>query len=395
MNFKPIYRNKRSHSFRPMPVGISRVLFVSLLVASLLFPGLASAVRIKDICSFEGVRDNQLMGYGLVVGLNDTGDDMDTEFTRQSLVSFLKRNRIQVNPNQVKVKNVAAVIVTATLPPFARQGSKLDITVSSIGGAESLQGGTLISTPLSPAVPSPDGSMPIYAIAQGPVSTGGFASKQGGGSSVVKNHPTTALIPGGATVEREVQTAFATKPEIDLLLRNADFTTAERVAQIINSSIGSGLAKPRNSEAVSVRMPKGGTEERVKFLAQIEVLDVSPDAPARVVFNERTGTIVMGSNVRISTAIITHGNLILENQSQSANIPVQPFTPVGTKPILDRDTSVRVTEEQGSARVLQEGVTVGEVAKGLNALGVTARDIISILQALKECGALQAELVAM
>jgi len=180
-----------------------------------------------------------------------------------------------------------------------------------------------------------------------------------------------------------------------LLLRNPDFTTSERISEMINAAEGPRVAKASNSGVVAVKMPAGGPEERVKFISRIESLDVSPDSPARVVYNERTGTIVMGSKVRISTAIITHGNLVFEKQEMPANIPVQPFTPAGTEPIRDKYTSVRASEEQGSARVLQEGVTVGEVAKGLNALGVTARDIIAILQALKECGALQAELVAM
>jgi flagellar P-ring protein precursor FlgI len=363
-------------------------------MAAAIFVSPADAVRIKDICSYEGVRGNQLVGYGLVVGLKQTGDDMGTEFTRQSLVSFLRRNNIQVDLKKVKVDNVAAVMVTATLPPFAKQGAKIDVVVSSIGDAETLQGGILIATPLYPVAPGENGERIVYAVAQGAISTGGFAAQQGG-SSVVKNHPTTALIPGGATVEREVQTAFATKPEIALMLGNPDFTTADRIAQLINATEGSAVAEARNSGAVALKMPAGGPSERVKFLARIEGLEVSPDGPARVVYNERTGTIVMGGNVRISTTIVTHGNLTISKQDIPANIPVQPFTPPGTQPILDRYSTVATTEEKGTARVLQEGVTVGEVAKALNALGVSARDIIPILQALKECGALQAELVAM
>lgn len=354
----------------------------------------AFAVRIKDICSIEGVRDNQLVGYGLVVGLNGTGDDTDTQFTKQSLVSYLKRNNIQVDPAQVKVKNVAAVIVTATLPPFAKQGSKMDVTVSAIGSAADLHGGVLLATPLRPSAPSYAGLGQIFAMAQGSISTGGFAAGQKA-NSVVKNHPVVATVPNGATVEREVPTAFETKPEINLLLRNPDFTTAERVSQIINNSLGGTLAAAHNSSTVSVKMPAGGGEERVKFISQMEALEVSPDSPARVVYNERTGTIVMGANVRISTAVISHGNLIFRQEDTSSET-LQPGG-FGMPPVkaTNSSSSLTVEEGRGKAQVMQEGVTIGEVAQALNALGVTARDVISILQALKECGALQAELVSM
>ncbi|MBN1866242.1 flagellar basal body P-ring protein FlgI [Candidatus Sumerlaeota bacterium] len=352
------------------------------------------AVRIKDICTIEGVRENQLVGYGLVVGLNGTGDGSGATFTNQSLASFLRRNNIRVDPTKLQTDNVAAVIVTASLPPFARQGSKIDVVVSTLGDAEDLKGGTLVATPLRPVGAPANRSDLVYAVAQGPVSTGGFAASQGE-AAVVKNHPTSGVIPGGGLVEREVPTSFATKSEIDFVLRNPDFTTASRIAQIVNASVGQGAAQARDSRVVSVRVPGGGTDERVRFIAQVESLEVSPDSPARVVYNERTGTIVMGSNVRISTAIITHGNLVFEKQSTPANIPVQSLTPPGTQPILDKTSSIRVTEERGDLQVYEEGVTIGEVARGLNALGVTARDIIAILQSLRECGALQAELVPM
>lgn len=354
------------------------------------------AVRIKDISSFEGIRDNYLVGYGLVVGLDDSGDDTETQFTRQSLISYLRRNNIQVEIDEVDFENVAAVIVTATLPPFMRQGSRIDVTVASVGDAESLQGGVLISTPLRSIV-SP-GNGPVIAVAQGAISTGGFQAGQGGTSSIVKNHTNVAIIPNGAIIEYEVQTAFATKSEINILLKNPDFTTARRIEQIINATIGSGIANARNSAVVSVRMPSGGTRERVRFIAAMELLEVSPDIPARVVYNERTGTIVMGRNVRISTVIITHGNLVFEreeNISEFASTTTDSFGQVTSVEASNSNSSTRVTEERGEFKVLDEGVTIGEVAKALNALGVTARDIISILQALKASGALQAELIAM
>jgi len=356
----------------------------------------AQAVRIKDVCSIEGMRDNHLVGYGLVVGLKGTGDKRQTGFTIQTLTGFLRKNNIQVDPTTVDVKNVAAVMVTADLPPFARQGMRIDTVVSSIGDAENLQGGTLIATPLRPATANPSDPAQVYAIAQWNISTGGYAVSQAE-SSVVKNHPNVALIPNGAIIEREVKTAFATKPEINLLLHNPDFTTSVRVAEAINKVIGKEVATPRNATAVAVQMPEGGANERVNFVARIESLDVSPDAPARVVYNERTGTIVMGSNVRIATCIITHGNLILKTEKREAAalaVTPGPFGPTTTA-VGVAEQRAKATEEPSRFRVMQEGVTVGDIAHGLNALGVSARDIISILQALKQVGALQADLVAM
>lgn len=379
-------------SFRPLSFALSLLLLASS----------AQAARIKDICSIEGVRDNQLIGYGLVVGLNGTGDGSGDDMGLQTLVTFLKRNNIQMDIKKVKPKNVAAVVVTATLPPFAHQGTRLDVTVSSIGDAADLHGGTLLAAPLRPVTADPSAPGSVYGVAQGPVSTGGFSSGTGGGgatAAVVKNHPTTGAIPNGAIVEREVETAFATKPEAVLQLRNPDFTTADRIAQIINATFGSSIAKAHDSASVAVTMPAGGdTEARVQFLSQVENLQVSPNVPARVVFNERTGTIVMGGDVRITSAIITHGNLTVETKTATTAAVAQQAGALGGGQQLAVQTAtaeVKVKEEPGEFRVIDEGVTIGEVAKALNALGVSARDIISVLQALKECGALQAELVAM
>ena len=370
------------------------------LLALLAPAGIAHAVRLKDICTIEGVRENQLIGYGLVVGLDGTGDGRRAAFTPQALANFLRRNNLQLDVEDMRMDNVAMVIVEATLPPFARQGARIDVRVSAIGDAENLHGGTLLPTPLRPPTASPSAPGSVYAVAQGALSTGGFATggRGGAGSSVVKNHPTTAMIPGGAIVEREVQTAFSTKPEFVLQLRNPDFTTARRIEQIINNTLGSGLAQALSAGAVSVRMPEsGGNEERVRLLAEVENLQVSPDAPARVVYNERTGTIVMGGNVRISTAAITHGNLILRTSRDTRDVLSQTVGRYGETTVQARSEGEdrEVVEEQGKFQVMDEGVTIGEVAEGLNALGVTARDIIAILQALKQCGALQAELMAM
>ena len=383
----------------PRTIGLfrRRIAVVAAALAIVATVAGAQGVRIKDICSIEGVRSNQLIGYGLVVGLDGTGDGDDADFTRQSLVSFLRRHNIRVDVDNIKVENVAAVMVTANLPPFTRPGARIDAVVSSIGDAEDLHGGTLVATPLRPVTADASTPNSIYAVVQGPISTGGFSAGTGG-SKVMKNHPTVAVISNGALVERSVPTLFATKPETHLMLKNPDFTTAQRIATIINNTMGAELARARDSASVAVRLPGGGTEQRVQFISEIEALQVSPDSPARVVYNERTGTIVMGSNVRISTAIITHGNLIFEKQNDTTNLLTKTITPEGTvdqTQIQQTESSVDVTEERGQFKVLDEGVTIGEVARGLNALGVTARDIIAILQALKECGALQAELVPM
>lgn len=375
---------------------MKKTLLLPLLLLLLVTPPpSALAVRIKDITTVEGVRDNQLIGYGLVVGLNNTGDDRAPGFTIDSLAAFMRKNGINLEPSQIDVKNCAAVAVTATLPPFAKQGMRMDVVVSSLGNSTNLAGGTLIATLLRPVGANPNEPNNVYAVAQGTISTGGYAIS-GQNASQVKNHPNVAFIPNGGLIEREVKTAFASKPEIQMLLRNPDFTTAVRVAQIINSTLGQDTAKARDATSVSVKMP-AGAEDRVTYLSQIESLEVSPDSPARVVYNERTGTIVMGSNVRISTAIITHGNLVFEKKENKSESLTQNMNKniVSTLKATNESTDLKVTEEKMPFRTIQEGVTIGEVARGLNALGVSSRDIISILQALKECGALQAELVAM
>lgn len=379
---------------------------VTMMLLFLFAGSPAWGVRIKDIVEIEGQRDNFLVGYGLVVGLDGTGDQMAPEL----LGAFMKRFNIKLAANDIESDNVAAVMVTATLPPNRGQGQRIDVNVSAMGDAENLHGGTLMPAFLRPSTADPNDPLSIYAQAQGSLSTGGFATGTGGsgGSSIVKNHPTTALIPNGGIVEREVKTNFATKAEIALKLRNPDFTTSLRISQMINAEAGEGMAESLDSGTVMVKMPavdEKNRGKRSKFLAEILGYSVSPDAPARIVYNERTGTVVMGGNVRISTTIITHGNLILEQQGTGIVQQDQTNTtatgPEGSTNVNQTNTldisqqNLLATEEEHQFKVIDEGVTIGEVAKGLNALGVTPRDIISILQALKACGALQAELVAM
>jgi flagellar P-ring protein precursor FlgI len=383
---------------------LGRMLWAAVVALGLLAPA-AQAVRIKDICDIEGVRTNKLVGYGLVSGLAGTGDDLGGE----TQIALLRRLNIRLDAQDIKSKNVAAVMVTPDLPPFAGPGTQIDVTVSALGDSKSLQGGVLLATPLRPAGMPPEAAGSVYAIAQGNLSVGGFATGTSGGqASIVKNHVNTATIPNGAIVEREVETLFATKPAILLKLRTPDFTTANRIAQMINNTLSDGAAQCRDAASVSVKMPaSGNTDERVRFVSNLETLEVSPDMPAKVVFNERSGTIVMGGNVRISKALITHGNLIFERREETDHLTqaIAPLVQDGllTQPQYDAILtnfestrgSVKATEEKGKFQVLEEGVTINEVARGLNALGVTARDIMAILQALKEAGALQAELVSM
>lgn len=357
---------------------IATVLILSLLNIAPLF-----AARVKDIVTIEGVRDNQILGYGLVIGLNGTGDKQGTEFTIQSLATMLSKQGIVVNPQDVKVKNVAAVIVTATLPPFIKAGSKTDVLVSSIGDATSLQGGTLLMTPLKAP------NQQIYAVAQGPVSIGGFLGGKGG-DTIQKNHPTAGRIPGGALVEREVKVDLDSMELIALTLNSQDFTTALRLSKAINNFLGEEGAEPVSSATVNVRVPERFRGRIVELIASIETLDVRVDRNAKVVLNERTGTIVMGEDVRISTVAISHGNLTIQIRTEHQVSQPLPFSKGQTVVVPQRE----VTVEEGKSQLLlvDGGVSIGEVVRALNAIGVTPRDLIAILQAMKAAGALQAEI---
>ena len=354
-----------------------------VLYALLLWQSPVQAARIKDIVDIKGARQNQLVGYGLVVGLFGTGDGKNSVFTSQSLAALLNKMGVTVNPEQLKGNNVAAVMVTADLPPFARAGSQIDVLVSSIGGAESLQGGTLLLTPLRAA------NGQVYAVAQGPVSTGGFVVK-GASAGVAKNFPTVGRVAGGALVERELSVAFNEKHRLCLALRAPDFTTASRVAAAINATVFNGTASTPDGGTVDVIVPQRYLGNVVAFVSMIENLEVTPDVESKVVINERTGTVIMGETVRISTVAIAHGNLSIQI-SESANVS-QPLPFSDGRTVATPQTDVAVQEGRSPIYLMNQGVSIGDVVRALNALGVSPRDLIAIFQALKAAGALQAKL---
>lgn len=366
------------------------VCFLLIIIISCLYScNLNAGVRIKDIAHVQGVRDNQLLGYGLVVGLNGTGDKSTTSFTFQSVVSMLERLGVTVSKSQISMKNVAAVIVTAKLPPFVREGSRIDCVVSSLGDATSLQGGTLLMTPLQGA----DGR--IYAVAQGTVSIGGFnVGGAAGGMTVQKNHPTVGRIPGGALIEKEVPTDFIKQDILKISLARADFTTCDRIVKAINHRLGREYAWAEDAGMLKVGVPEEYRNNIIGFIAQIEKIEVVPDTIARVVINERTGTIVAGEQVKISRVAVSHGNISIEIKSRYKISQPLPFSETGTTAVVP-ETETVVEEETARVIVMPEGVNISEVANALNVLGVTPRDMISIFQAIKEAGALQAELVIM
>jgi flagellar P-ring protein precursor FlgI len=345
------------------------------------------AARIKDLASIEGVRDNQLLGYGLVVGLNGTGDDIKKSvFTKQALINLVKRLGMSITPEvfkQMKTDNVAAVMVTATLPPFARPGTKIDVQVSTMGDATSLAGGTLLMTPLK----GPNGR--TYAVAQGPLAVGAI-SFGGKAAKVQKNHPTSGRLANGAIVERSVGWELPPTGDLTHELKDADFTTAARMVEAINARSGPATAHSPDSGTVKVLMPISYREDVVGFIADLESIEVEADAPARVVVNERTGTIVMGQDVRISTVAVAHGNLNLVI-SEAMDV-TQPNPLAAGQTVAAPQTNINVVEDEGNLVVLEMGVSIGEIAKALNAIGATPRDLIAIFQAIKAAGALHAEL---
>lgn len=352
----------------------------------LLLAGPAAAVRVKDIASVKGVRKNQIIGYGLVVGLNGTGDKEGTEFTVRSLASLLAKLGIGVDPDEIQVKNVAAVMVTSDLPPFARNGSPLDAVVSSMGDAKSLEGGTLLMTPMF----GTDGE--VYAIAQGPLSVGGFsAGGGGGGSSVQKNHPTVGRIVGGVTVERELSYTIGERTDFELALGMPDFTTALRAADAINAHFDAPVAEPLDAGTLHLRVPPTHLAQVVDFMAEVEAVELEPDRRARVILNERTGTVVMGAEVRISTVAVSHGNLSVTISATSEASQPAPFARQG-ETVVVQNQDVEAVEEAGALTLVEGPVTILELVQGLNAIGVTPRDLIAILQAIKASGALAADL---
>ncbi|MCK8602414.1 flagellar basal body P-ring protein FlgI [Desulfoferrobacter suflitae] len=355
-----------------------------LMISWCFSPESCHAARIKDIAYFMGTASNPLVGYGLVAGLNGTGDKERTRFTVNTLANLLDNVGIHIDPNMIKVKNVAAVMVTANLPPFVRVGSKLDVQVSSIGDAKDLQGGTLLMTSLQ----GPDGK--TYALAQGPLSTGGFSFSGQSGTSVQKNFPTVGFISGGATVEQEVSTDFGSQQSLDLVLRTPDFTTAHRTAQEINQLFGGELARALDAASVKIQVPSDFAGRITELIAEVENLQVEPESVAKVVINERTGTIVIGENVRITPVAVAHGNLTVQISEDPFISQPLPFSD-GETAIVPQ-TNIEVQEEKGSLAVVGGGVSIQQLVQGLNAIGATPRDLINILQAIKAAGALQAEI---
>lgn len=341
------------------------------------------AVRVKDVANIEGVRDNQLIGYGLVIGLNHTGDRVQQNiYAKQTLQNLLERMGISVKVETLKPENIATVIITGTLPPFIRQGSKIDVTISSIGDAKSLQGGTLVLATLKGI----DGQ--IYAVAQGPVSTGGISAGSKG-NSVDINHPTVARIANGATVERRV--ALELGNLLTLNLKQEDFTTASRLQQAINNSFGDNCARAIDSRNVEVRVPEKFQTDPINFISQLESLKVSIDSVAKVVINERTGTIVLGQNVRLSAVAISQGGITVRIGTELQVSQPSPLSDKG-KTVVVPKTSVQITEKPTQAISLNDGVTVDEFIRGLRMMGVSTSGVISILQAIKSAGALNADL---
>jgi len=385
---------------RNLKIKIFSLIFSFFLVTS------GFSARLKDIVDIEGVRGNYLIGYGLVVGLKGTGDGVLSKFTVQSVVNMLERFGIKVPKEQIILKNVAAVLVTAYLPPFAMPGQRIDVEVSSLGDAKSLQGGTLLLTPLL----GPDGK--VYALAQGPVSLGGFAA-EGAGARIQTAHPTAGKIPNGAIVERPVEEGLKfnglpkgtpeeiekiikkgemdLQPRITLSLKEPDFSTAYKIAETINIYLKGNYAQPKDNRNIELVIPPSYREKEIKLLAELENLEIPTDTPAKVVIDERTGTVVIGENVRISKVAIAHGNISIQVKEYPEVYQPYPFSP-GETVVVPR-TEIEAKEKKAKVVILEEGATLGELVRALNAVGATATELISILQAIKAAGALQAELI--
>jgi flagellar P-ring protein precursor FlgI len=377
---------------------------IACIIAFIILADIVHAARIKDIANIGGVRDNQLIGYGLIVGLNGTGDDVKNGFTKETLVNMLFRQGLIIpRDRDVKADNIAAVMVTAKLPPFVKGGTRIDVDVSSIGNAKSLQGGTLLMTPLKGA----DGE--VYAVAQGAVTIGGFAASGAAGGGVTKNHTTAGRITNGATVEKELPYEFQKSRMLTINLYQPDFTTSTHLAEVINTSMKNVEVKLLDSSSVTVRIKENVGMNMVQLVSLVENLDVPVDSAAVVVMNEKTGTVVMGENVRISTVAVAHGNLsiqIKEEKKVSQPLPFAPKAPAGSAPtkkggvimapggqtVVTPESHVTVAEEKKQLLVVPRGVTIQEVVRALNAIGVSPRDLITIMQAIKAAGALQADL---
>lgn len=359
----------------------NRAKFWAFTVAILAASALSQAERIKDIVDIQGIRGNPLWGYGLVIGLNGTGDD--SEASRRALANLLRKSGLVLNPGDVASKNIASVLVTAELGPFSRKGGAIDVTISAIGNASSLQGGTLLMTQLQAA----DGN--TYAVAQGNIVIGGY-SASGEAASVSKNHTTVGNIPGGATVEREELASFVENGQMALQLKNADFATAENIAAAINAAHPNAAAV-EDAGTVKIEVPRKLVKAELnKFIVSIGAMDVKVDYPAVVVINEKTGTVIIGDNVKISLVGISYGSLAIVKQEHEGVSQPPPFSRGQTTKV--KETDVQAVEESGPLRLIPRQVSVSELVTALNRMGLTPRDLIAIFQELKKAGALQAEL---
>lgn len=364
---------------------VSRCATFLALVSLLLFSVPARAARIKDLTLVEGGRDNQLVGYGLVVGLAGKGDSK-LSYTVQSIANALQRHGINVPANTIKSDNVAAVMITADIQAFAKPGSRIDVTISAIGDAKTIQGGTLLQTPMVGADEA------VYAVAQGALAVGGFLGGEGGtgGATVQKNHPTVGIISGGAIVEREIPAEIVKNNSVEFMLINADYASAARMAEAING-VFPGTALARNASAVNIAVPEEYRNYEVNFIASLGAIEVTPDSIARVVINERTGTIIATQNVRISTVAVSHGSLTISVSSTLAVSQPGAFSNGQTTTVPNTQTNAN--ESKTRFTVVDDFPTIQQVASALNALGLTTRDMMAIFQSMKRAGALQAELI--
>jgi flagellar P-ring protein FlgI len=368
------------------PAKLAGAITLSLLLLAGTIPAPASGVRVRDLVMVAGARDNQLVGFGLVAGLPNQGDK-DPIYTQEAFANLLQRYGIKVPATTLSSKNVAVVMVTAEIPAFIKPGQRLDVQVASMGDAKSLQGGVLLQTPLLGA------DNKVYAVAQGPILVGGFTEGTGGpgGATVTKNNPTTATIIGGALVERDIPTMIVQNHSVELLLRNPDFTSASLMAAAVNQAF-TNSARAVDSTTVRVQLPEGAEASPVDFIAQLESLEVTPDTPARIIMNERTGTIVATARIQISSCAIAQGSITI-NVASTLNVSQPNAFSYKGRTAVTPQTDTQVTENKSSIIPLPEMPTVEKVASALNTLGVTPRDVMVILQAMKQAGALQAELI--
>lgn len=365
--------------------GFKLLVWASCLLCTLAAATPARAERLRDLADVLGARDNQLVGYGVVTGLNGTGDDVSAPFAAQSLRALLRRLGVQVDARQLRLRNVAAVIVTATIPPFARSGARLDVTVSSMGNARSLRGGVLVQTPLRGA------DRKTYAVAQGPLVLGGFSANGSTGSSTLENVTTTARLPNGALVEREIKMEFVHDHQVTLSLRSADFATAHRVVEAIDAALGKGTARAVDAGAIVVKAPQKLRNKPVELIARLGDIEVIPVSEARVVINERTGTIVAGGDVRLAPVAIAQGGITI--RVQEAPAASQPGPLADGRTVVVPQTEIDTFEQRPGVAYVDGAATLADVAQALSGFGVPPRDLASILLALKAAGALHAEII--